>query len=64
MEKKMMKLLFSLIFLYCFTSVVTTNQCVHVSLGYLTGLTNEVLPVLSLVEVETKLFSRVLPKVH
>ena len=60
-----MKLLFSLIFLHCLLSrVFTTDQCIHVSLGYLKGLTNEVLPVLSLVEVETKLFSRVLPKVH
>lgn len=47
-----------------FIRVFTTDQCIHVSLGYLKGLTNEILPVLSLVEVETKLFSRVLPKVH
>ncbi|XP_068695409.1 FIGNL1-interacting regulator of recombination and mitosis-like isoform X1 [Montipora foliosa] len=32
--------------------------------GYLASLTTQVLPVLSLVEVETKLFSRVLPKVY
>ncbi|XP_015768113.1 PREDICTED: uncharacterized protein C1orf112 homolog [Acropora digitifera] len=43
-----------------FTEAVDREE----KLGYLKGLTNEVLPVLSLVEVETKLFSIVLPKVY
>ncbi|XP_029197824.2 uncharacterized protein C1orf112-like isoform X1 [Acropora millepora] len=43
-----------------FTEAVDREE----KLGYLKGLTNEILPVLSLVEVETKLFSRVLPKVY